>query len=284
MEIKKKIKNNLLKMLGKILSVNNVLLRSYLRVSKKKIFSNKGTTEEVDIIYKYFQSLNVKTGLLMDAGAHTGSFFERFLWNGWEIHAFEPDPSAKKVNCLEKFSEHKNVNFSNKACSDKSGLKLKFYNSEESTGISSLHVFHKTHQKIGEVETITLADYVNDMNIDKVNLLKIDTEGHDLFVLKGFPWDTIKPGVVFCEFEDSKTVPLGYSYKDLGDFLTGKGYSVYLSEWYPVVKYGGNHRWRMIKKYPCELEDEKATGNLFCFHEKLSEEFELFLLNVQIVE
>ena len=65
-----------------------------------------------------------------------------------------------------------------------------------------------------------------------------------------------------CEFEDSKTTPLGYSYHDMAGYLVDKGYAVQVSEWYPVLQYGGNHRWRRFEHYPCELADPRAWGNL----------------------
>jgi hypothetical protein len=45
-----------------------------------------------------------------------------------------------------------------------------------------------------------------------VDFLKIDTESHDLFVHQGYPWECGKPAVIECEFEDAKTVPLGYTF------------------------------------------------------------------------
>ena len=89
----------------------------------------------------------------------------------------------------------------------------------------------------------------------------MDTEGHDLFVLRTFPWETHRPDVVVCEFEDSKTVPLGYTYQDLGSFLVDRGYQVLMSEWYPVVRYGIAHRWRRVVRFPATLEDPAGWGN-----------------------
>jgi hypothetical protein len=78
-----------------------------------------------------------------------------------------------------------------------------------------------------------------------VDFLKIDTEGFDLMVLKGYPWtQSPRPRVILCEFEDAKTVPLGYDFHQLAAFLVGEGYQLIISEWYPVKAYGGLHRWR----------------------------------------
>ena len=235
------------------------------------------------LVLKYFESIKQDGGVLFDVGASTGSFFERFLGKDWEIYAFDPDPDKMKKEALEYFSKKENVEFINKACSNKSGEKLQFFASEVSTGISSLHAFHSSHHITGEVETITLSDYILGHHIDRVDILKIDTEGHDLFVLEGFPWNTLKPKVIFCEFENSKTIELGYDFQKLGDFFIEKGYQVFVSEWFPVVEYGTTHKWRAIKSYPTKLEDDNAFGNFICFTDKfLNNDYLDFLLNSEI--
>src|SRR3546814_10690268 len=94
-----------------------------------------------------------------------------------------------------------------------------FYRSDQSTGISGLAAFHPSHVSRQVVDTTTLSDVLADADIDGVDFLKVDTEGHDLFVLKGFPWERFRPAVIECEFEDAKTVPLGYTFHDMARFL-----------------------------------------------------------------
>ena len=67
---------------------------------------------------------------------------------------------------------------------------------------------------------------------------------------------------ILLEFEDRKTVPLGFSWRDLAQDLLDRGYGVIVSEWYPIESYGGTHRWRSFKPYPTELADASAWGNL----------------------
>jgi hypothetical protein len=103
-------------------------------------------------------------------------------------------------------------------------------------------------------------------NINHVNFLKIDTEGHDYFVLQSYPWDLDKPDVIKCEFEDLKTeIKLNYTWKDMAEYLYKLGYKIIISEWYPIVRYGTTHKWRGLKNYPCELDDKNAWGNFICF-------------------
>jgi hypothetical protein len=78
-----------------------------------------------------------------------------------------------------------------------------------------------------------------------------------------------------CEFEDRKTVPLGYDYDDLATYLIKLGYVVFTSEWYPVVEYGRRHRWRSMRRYPVPLDDERGWGNLLAVDGTLAENLEL---------
>jgi len=121
------------------------------------------------------------------------------------------------------------------------------------------------------VETVTLKEVLKPHDLPAVDFLKIDTEGHDLFVLQGFPWERFKPAVIECEFEDAKTLPLGYSWQDLAEFLYQRGYSVYISEWHPIIVYGIKHDWRQLLRYPCVLDSQKAWGNLLAFRDPIDQ-------------
>ncbi|KOR27419.1 hypothetical protein TI05_19065, partial [Achromatium sp. WMS3] len=77
---------------------------------------------------------------------------------------------------------------------------------------------------------------------------------------------------------DFKTKALGYSYKDIGDLLCKYGYSVYLSEWFPLKQYGSGHKFRRLIKYPSDLLDSKAWGNFIAVKSDLSNEFEEYII------
>jgi predicted O-methyltransferase YrrM len=49
------------------------------------------------------------------------------------------------------------------------------------------------------------------------------------------------------------------------EYLVEKGYTVYVSEWHPIIRYGTCHDWRQITRYPCELADSNGWGNLLAF-------------------
>lgn len=228
--------------------------------------------DETNAIAKLYATASTDS-VMIDVGAHHGSALMPFLNKGWKIFAFEPDEN-NNARLLEKLARHKNgglVTLDDRCVSNKSMSRIPFYSSEQSTGISSLSAFHESHVQAQLVDATTLAEYFEKRTLSVVNFLKIDTEGYDLFVLQGFPWERTTPSIIECEFEDKKTVPLGYTFDDLAQFLEDKGYTVYVSEWHPVVRYGTRHNWNRLVRYPCELSDSNAWGNLIAFHDKVDD-------------
>ncbi len=207
-----------------------------------------------------------KPGVMIDVGAHHGSSFRPFHRAGWAIHAFEPDPRHAAF-LADTYGLDGRIRFDDRAVSNVTGEKVPFYVSAESTGISGLSAFRDSHVAIGHVETVALRDVVD---IDRVDVLKIDTEGHEKFVLEGFPWDRLRPNVIIAEFENVKTRPLGYDTEELVRFLRDRGYQVWVSEWHPIVRYGIQHQWHRLINSQDHLPDANSWGNLIAFREPVS--------------
>jgi FkbM family methyltransferase len=246
--------------------------------NRRKIYSliNKSTFSEIDIIFDTIQyDNNFLKSVMIDVGAHQGGSLEAFARAGWTVYAFEPDP--KNRNYLKLLCKnYSNVKIDNRAVTDKDGELHALYSSDISSGITTLSPFHKTHQKTSNVETVTLRKICCDNKLDKVGFLKIDTEGFDLFVLKGFPWETIMPQIIICEYEDNKTKKLDYRYNDMIKYLMSYNYNIIVSEWYPVTEYGSVHKWRRLLFSDFNSMDPNGWGNIIAVknintYEKLSE-------------
>jgi FkbM family methyltransferase len=206
------------------------------------------------------------SSVMVDVGAHFGSALHAFAERGWRVYAYEPDPDNRQ-KLMQRVNGHANVRIDDRAVSDRPGQVLPFFSSEESTGISGLSAFRDSHQQRCEVTTTTVAQICEEHHLNEIDFLKIDTEGYDLMVLKGVPWDRIRPRIIECEFEDRKTVPLGYTFHELAQYLVDRGYTVLVSEWHPVIRYGIQHDWYRLTTYPCQLNHTEAWGNLLAFRE-----------------
>jgi len=235
----------------------------------KALRGKRLTFSELDLICEYFNTKRKRNGVMLDVGVHFGESFQFFLSKDWKIIGFEPDSTKHgKIRNVQKIKLYSN------AVSDKDDENLDFYLSSESTGIASLNPFHESHEKSHKVTTITLKKVIQLEDINDVDFLKIDVEGFDLFALKGFPFEKIKPKIILVEFEDKKTKKLGYDYKDIGDFLRKYGYSVYMSEWNPIIKYGDQHSWNSITKYPCSTTSSNHWGNFIAIDINMLSHFE----------
>ena len=225
--------------------------------------------DETYLIYRLLSHKDA--GIMIDVGAHFGSSARPFASRGWSVFCQEPD-SNNREKLVASLGNNPRVKIDTRAVGEIAEKGRVFYSSDESTGISGMLAFRDTHKESATVDVTTVKDIIADNKIDHVDFLKIDVEGYDFGVLKGVPWDKMKPDIIECEFEDAKTKHLGHSWRDICEYLKNLGYTVYVSEWHPIIRYGISHDWRALKRYPCELDDVNAWGNLLAFKNDPGEE------------
>lgn len=163
------------------------LSEDFVYFDEKKIFydSRYGLAEYQGIVCRHRRLIkdmaDVKSAkVVVDVGANVGFFSMlcRELYPKASIYAFEPIP--KTFSCLKKnFKDDKNTEVFNLALSDHRGSgKMTF--SEDNSAVSSL-----SEEGSVDVEITTLDYFLKDKKVDRVDILKIDTEGFENFVLKG---------------------------------------------------------------------------------------------------
>lgn len=220
------------------------------------------SVDEVSIVGQLFRNAFGAQYTMLDVGAHHGSTCIPFARKDWKVYAFEPDVENRVV-LEERRGDLNNIHIDSRAVSDESNQNVAFYTSDVSTGISGLSSFHDSHRKAAEVKTIRLDDFCNQHDIQKVDFLKIDTEGYELMVLKSYDWKhQVHPQFIIAEFENRKTIPLGYTLNDLIQFLEDKGYAVLISEWHPIIEYGRTHKWSRFTWDQESVTNERAWGNI----------------------
>ena len=264
----------MMKLLNKVKTAYFILQNDGLRALFRGLVASLRTGKEANrpdeakIVFELLKAQKGK-GLMIDVGAHWGSALAPFAHVGWEVFCFEPDSKNRK-RLAYLFKGFSNVVIDDRAVSDHPRENAIFYRSDESTGISGLSAFRPSHKAADKVPVTTLRRFFHEQGLAdrEVDFLKVDAEGFDLPVLKGFPWDKSRPRIILCEFEDQKTVPLGYTFHDLAGFLQAQGYKLIVSEWRPVKQYNGPHDWRGFTTYPCELENPEAWGNIFAMKEE----------------
>lgn len=230
---------------------------------------------ETQLITTYF--LEHKDCTLVDVGAHQGFFLDEFIKRGWKVIAFEAEITNYK-ELTSKYKECTNITCIQKAVYDKSGLELPFYISEKHYGIHSLEPFHKTHKSLYNVHTIRLDQALKELEIETVDLLKIDIEGADFLALKSFDFNKNKPEIVITEFMDDRSSEnFGYTHHDVAKYMEDFGYTTYISEWEPIEEYAieheaSSHKWIQCIRYP--LDHEPAWGNMIFVLKENTEKFD----------
>src|SRR5680860_596724 len=96
---------------------------------------------------------------MVDVGAHVGGSLIPFARKGWDVHAFEPDPS-NRTQLLQATREFPRVKVNPLAVTSVDGEKLPLFTSEVSTGISTLVPFHESHEVTAMVATTRLDTYL----------------------------------------------------------------------------------------------------------------------------
>jgi FkbM family methyltransferase len=84
-----------------------------------------------------------------------------------------------------------------------------------------------------KIKVETLRDILARFHLTNVDLLLVDVEGEELPVLRGFPWETMQPAMIFCELHPYNWPMFGYAGQDVSDFLQEHQYrclDMYLQE------------------------------------------------------
>ena len=146
--------------------------------------------------------------VVLDVGANVGDFARtvKALSPSARVFAFEPHPDAF-VHTQAAAAEADFVAI-NAGCGDRAGTLTLYDYADDATGLqhSSLYrdVIEKLHgaRATGRpVAIATIDDFMVEHDIDRVWLLKIDTEGHEASVLRGASRAIAEGRIDFVQFE-----------------------------------------------------------------------------------
>ena len=157
---------------------------------------------EFQILHSLFPYINGET--FIDVGAEKGTFARFFLQRGFQGTLFEP--CSKHHPLLQEMARNSHCQFFPYAI-DARDRQANFYISCDEKGepTDSFHSLHYLddprvkHQRSIQITCRNLQSLFQEGVIDKnIGVLKIDTEGNDLQVLKGM--GEVNPEVLICEF------------------------------------------------------------------------------------
>ena len=205
-------------------------------------------------ITKKLKTLNKKKALytVFDVGGHRGETVELFLKN-FEIenlYSFEPSQEnfkilSKKVDQLKKKFVKVNIFIENFALGkfDKD-LELNYLNETSSSTIRELNVdssYFKKKEKFFEklinkkilIKQLKFKDYLIKKEISDIDLLKIDTEGFELNVIKGLEKNYGIVKFIYFEHHYDDMIKKNYKFSNINKLLNNFGFKkVFKSKMY----------------------------------------------------
>ena len=183
----------------------------------------------------------------VDIGAHKGESINLFLNNFKidNIYAFEPSPINYKFlniyikNIIKKYNktnflvnnyavgeEEKNVSFkhfneSSSSTTKDINLSSKYFNKKKRF-LKSLN--QEKFYKVYNVAQKRLDNIFNLNNIEKIDFIKIDTEGNELNVIKSLGSYIDKVKFIFFEHHYDDMIIKGYTFKDIHSYLSNNNF------------------------------------------------------------
>jgi FkbM family methyltransferase len=188
-------------------------------------------------IIKALKNLSIyKINTFMDIGAHKGEsieFFSKNL-NIDKIYSFEASPE-NFVLLKNKYKNKKNLVLENIALSSTISKKIFNQCNESSSSTFSTINYNSKYLKKKmrflnsskkndffnkiEITTNTLANYLSDNKILNIDLIKIDTEGHEYDVLVGLDRNIKNVKTIIFEHHYDNMIKKNYTFSDIHFFL-----------------------------------------------------------------
>lgn len=197
-------------------------------LSPQKIYEEKICT----LITHY---LKQKTDpIFFDIGANIGfiSLYVKKYCPNALIYAFEPGLHQRSLLEMTVFTNalFSDIQILPYAVSNKSEF-VNFYTNSETRDVGgdgmldTLRSSHPSHQI--KVESVTLDTFVSQWNIPKIDVIKIDIEGAELWAFEGSKRiiSTMRP-IIFFEMQPLNLRVYPYTTEDIFAFLTEHGYQI----------------------------------------------------------
>jgi FkbM family methyltransferase len=180
------------------------------------------------------QRLDLAGGVIFDVGANIGNWTRALLQANarraaLQVHLFEPCRGTRRTLEIHarQWQDEGSIRINDCALSSAIG-EARFYSFGSGAGRNSLHPTGDGATHITErVRTDTVDHYCREQNIPRIDLLKIDTEGHDLAVLRGAQEMLERERIGVAQFGyNSRWVVARHFLRDAFELLQPLGYTI----------------------------------------------------------
>ncbi len=205
-----------------------------IKVNPQRYIGNKifwRGAHEWDIIF-ILSKLLKKTDIVFDVGANIGeiSLHSASLVSQGKVYAFEPVSMIRKElqNNINLNPHLKNITIIHQGLGDKINSLPIYHESTEkyNEGIFSIYPENPLSSEcIENIQINTIDNILNEQKINRVNLIKIDVEGHELMVLQGAKNTLLKyKPYLIIEISQKNIETAKYKAEDILFFLNQLGY------------------------------------------------------------
>lgn len=185
--------------------------------------------KELKIFNKVVSILNPQS--FFDVGANEGWYSFHMMTRFPEINCYSFEPIPNTYNRSKRNLEINGLNTNhlyNVGISDEKKTVTFYFDEAESGATSMQNIREKTEINKVECELIKLDDFVEQNSIKRMDLIKIDIEGSEIFAIRG-ALESIKKyrPVIFCEMLRKWCAKFGYHPNDIIEILKPLGYECY---------------------------------------------------------
>ena len=194
-------------------------------------------------IFKFLKKKKITDfNIFFDVGAHKGESIDLFAknFNINEIYSFEPSPvnysylKKNKEKFQKKFRSLKIIIENYALGSEKKNLVIKQLKESSSSTINKINENSNYFKKKSffltglknenffseiKINQIKLTDYIESNKIQKIDFLKIDTEGYEFYVLKGLENNISKVSLIMFEHHYDDMLVKNYTFTDVHNLL-----------------------------------------------------------------
>ena len=168
---------------------------------------------------------------VIDIGANIGWYTIHIsaMLKGGSIHCFEPIPEThKKLTANINLNNIKSITVNNIALSEKKQILTFYFDPNQSGSSSSKNITENENIEKLELNSITLDDYTEQKQIQKIDFIKCDVEGAELFVFQGAT-NTLKKHtpIVFTELLRKWAAKFGYHPNEIMQIFHAMDYQAF---------------------------------------------------------
>jgi FkbM family methyltransferase len=204
----------------------DITIRLYKDSILSKLIFQGFELDEIDFLKKI-----LKPGdFFIDIGCNVGLFSliaSQLVGEKGKVICFEPTPKTfKRLKENIELNSFNNIDSKNIGLSNEIG---QLFLNQSENGFDAWNTFasnidYKFQNKV-KVDVSTLDNEIQNLDKNKISLIKIDVEGWEKFVLEGAKEILVNYSpVLLIEFTESNTFAAGYMVQEIYMFLTSLGY------------------------------------------------------------